>query len=608
MKKLIGLLLLTTLSLADTPPPVTILSLKAGSCSGFLKGSAGALACNSLSPSDIPLIFSSPLADTAGTVSIPAGSGVVNGYISSADWTTFNGKQSSGSYITALTSDVVASGPGSAAATIQPNVVSNTKLAQIPAHSYKGNNTGSTGNAADITSTQLTADLNLFSSSLQGLVPSSGGGTTNFLRADGTFAAPPSGSVTSVTATAPLVSSGGATPNLTCNVSSALQPGCLSSSSFTTFNAKQAAGNYITALTGDGTASGPGSAAFTLATVNGNVGSFGSSTAIPNITVNAKGLVTAAGTNAVIAPAGTLTGTTLASNVVTSSLTSVGTISSGVWNGTPVGIAFGGTNNSSAYTAGSVVFSNGTSLTQDNAKLYWDDSNAALGIGTIPSTSAVLDVVNNSGSTKVIQATGYGSNVGFRGRRANGTLGSPTQSISGDTLSFVSGRGYGATGFGATSTGAINFIANQNFTDTAMGTYINFQTTSNGSVTAVESMRIASGGVTLGPQSASTAIHQFNGGMNVTTRTVTTGFTVDNPTTDRLVFVNFSAPNTIVMPTPTNGRILTFIDISGNAQTNTITFAPHASEMLNGIASNYLFNANYGAINWASDGTNWWSF
>lgn len=81
----------------------------------------------------------------------------------------------------------------------------------------------------------------------------------------------------------------------------------------------------ITALTGDGTASGPGSAAFTLATVNSNVGSFGSSTAIPSFTVNGKGLVTAASTNAVIAPAGTLTGTTLNPTVVTSSLTSLGT-------------------------------------------------------------------------------------------------------------------------------------------------------------------------------------------------------------------------------------------------------------------------------------------
>ena len=64
----------------------------------------------------------------------------------------------------------------------------------------------------------------------------------------------------------------------------------------TQLNAKQATGNYITALTGDATASGPGSAALTLATVNSNVGVFGSGSGIPVITVNAKGLVTAVST------------------------------------------------------------------------------------------------------------------------------------------------------------------------------------------------------------------------------------------------------------------------------------------------------------------------
>lgn len=55
----------------------------------------------------------------------------------------------------------------------------------------------------------------------------------------------------------------------------------------------QAAGSYVTALTGDATASGPGSAALTLATVNVNVGSFGGATKTLTATVNAKGLVTA---------------------------------------------------------------------------------------------------------------------------------------------------------------------------------------------------------------------------------------------------------------------------------------------------------------------------
>jgi len=50
----------------------------------------------------------------------------------------------------------------------------------------------------------------------------------------------------------------------------------------------------ITALTGDAISSGGGSASLTLATVNGSTGAFGNSTSVPTLTVNAKGLVTAA--------------------------------------------------------------------------------------------------------------------------------------------------------------------------------------------------------------------------------------------------------------------------------------------------------------------------
>ena len=52
-------------------------------------------------------------------------------------------------------------------------------------------------------------------------------------------------------------------------VATSSQTGVLSSSDWTTFNGKQAAGNYITALTGDVTATGPGSVAATLAKIQG---------------------------------------------------------------------------------------------------------------------------------------------------------------------------------------------------------------------------------------------------------------------------------------------------------------------------------------------------
>lgn len=103
--------------------------------------------------------------------------------------------------------------------------------------------------------------------------------------------------------------------------------GYLSNVDWNIFQGKQAAGNYITALTGDITASGPGSAASTLATVNSNVGSFTNA----NITVNAKGLVTAAANGSAATGTVTSVAMTLPSSLFTtpptgSPITTTGTL------------------------------------------------------------------------------------------------------------------------------------------------------------------------------------------------------------------------------------------------------------------------------------------
>jgi hypothetical protein len=120
---------------------------------------------------------------------------------------TFSGTSSgtnTGDQTITLTGDVTGSGTGSFAGTIANDAVTNAKLANVATATFKGRTTAGTGDPEDLTATQATALLNTFTSSLKGLAPSSGGGTTNFLRADGTWAAPAgTGTVTSVALSLP---------------------------------------------------------------------------------------------------------------------------------------------------------------------------------------------------------------------------------------------------------------------------------------------------------------------------------------------------------------------------------------------------------------------
>lgn len=95
-----------------------------------------------------------------------------------------------------LTGPVTSTGNATA---VTNNAITNAMLAQMPTLTIKGNNTGGSANAADLTVAQVNLILPVFTSALNGLVPLSGGGTTNFLRADGTWTVPGGGgTVTSI--------------------------------------------------------------------------------------------------------------------------------------------------------------------------------------------------------------------------------------------------------------------------------------------------------------------------------------------------------------------------------------------------------------------------
>ena len=90
--------------------------------------------------------------------------------------------------------DITVSASG-ATWTIDNSTITNAKLANVSSGIFKARATAGAGAVEDVSGTQVTALLDVFTSGLKGLAPSSGGGTTNYLRADGAWATPPAGGV-----------------------------------------------------------------------------------------------------------------------------------------------------------------------------------------------------------------------------------------------------------------------------------------------------------------------------------------------------------------------------------------------------------------------------
>ena len=93
-----------------------------------------------------------------------------------------------------------------------------------------------------------------------------------------------------------------------------------------------------------------------------------------------------------------LSATALGSSVLASSLTSVGTISAGVWNGTVVGVAFGGTGVSTVASNGQILIGNGSGYTA----------------AALTGTANQLTVTNGAGTVtlslpNLVQSGGFGA-------------------------------------------------------------------------------------------------------------------------------------------------------------------------------------------------------
>jgi predicted heme/steroid binding protein len=175
----------------------------------------------------------------SGTIGITQATTSTDGYLSSIDWNTFNSKQ--------------------AALTFSAPLINTSGTISIPAASASVNGYLSSTDWAAFNNKQAAL-------SGTGFVKISGT-TISYDNSTYYLASNPNSyiALTALSATAPL-SYSNTTGVFSISQATTSTDGYLSSTDWNTFNNKQAAGNYITALTGEATASGPGSATVTLST------------------------------------------------------------------------------------------------------------------------------------------------------------------------------------------------------------------------------------------------------------------------------------------------------------------------------------------------------
>lgn len=223
-------------------------------------------------------------------------------------------------------------------------------------------------------------------------------------------------------------------------------------------------------VSGDATFANNG--ALTLATVNSNVGSFGSSTSVPALTVNAKGLITAISSNSI--PTATSAATSGAATLGLASFNSAHFSASSGYvslanssitvNGTSIALGSSGTvtaNTTNALTIGTGL--SGTSFNGSSAVTIAIDSTVATLTGTqaltnktinnvtitAPATAATLTIANNKTLTVSNTLTFTGTDSSSVAFGSGGTVaytGSDLTQFSNTTAANFIGKITGTTG------------------------------------------------------------------------------------------------------------------------------------------------------------------
>lgn len=414
-------------------------------------------------------------------------------------------------------------------------------------------------------------------------LPATDGGANQVLTTNGagvlTWSTPAGTGVTTVTGTAPIVSSGGTAPAISITQAGTSSNGYLSSTDWNTFNNK--APTASPAFTGTPTAP--------TAAVNTNTTQLATTAFVlgqASSTSPAMNGVAAVGTGTTFARGDHVhpTDTSRAPAAGSSSITTVGTISSGTWNGSVIGVAYGGTgtNNGSITGTGALTFAaggTGQHITLTPSAGGDVVLNGDVGIGTTAAGSKV-HIVGGDVETE----NGYG----LFWRSANGA-------------NFSDGA----------------FIRFKSTGDETGSSYLEIGTTDNSdepiifTQTAAERMRIHSNGfVGIGTTAPGSNL-DVNGTLRVTTICDRAGTNCQTPaaltsaTTPTLATVTGNGATTSTAVTFNGGVTTTSVNASGEVRANVLSSSPGSTtaasiDFSTGNAVTTSWDCASGAISFSS--------
>ena len=148
--------------------------------------------------------------------------------------------------------------------------------------------------------------------------------------------------------------------------------------------------------------------------------------------------------------------------------------------------------------SGTVVFQNSPTLVTpvlgvaSGTSLSLNGNATALPAGP---TGTLLQIGNADGTANALTMNAFGSANSLFSYRANTSNANPSAVASTNTLWQVAARGYGATGYSSANRASIALVANENWSDSAQGTQINFNATTATTTTTSLAAYIDSTGV-----------------------------------------------------------------------------------------------------------------